>query len=75
MAKKPLMIRIAEGHRKKLEAIAVGESTTLTGAIERLIDNAPVEFVEIMRKGLALRANGRQNKSALDSTVTGAFAN
>ncbi len=57
--------RATEQQRQKLEMLAMGEQTTITGVLSLLIDHAPVSTVEIKQRGLVLE------KANSDTTLAG----
>ncbi len=69
MQKQIVGFRATEEQRQKLELLALGEATTITGVLVRLIDRAPVSTVEVKRNGLVLRENANSDVIRQDTVA------
>jgi hypothetical protein len=68
-----MTFRATPDRRKRLLMLAQGEGTTITDVLNRLIDDARVEPVERVTRGLAL-VEKNNSRSAQNFTAQGATA-
>lgn len=70
MAKTNLIaFRATPEQRRKLELLARGEGTTISGVLTRLVDAQPVQPVRVVRDGLAMSTNS--NTGAIRQDAAG----
>ncbi len=69
MQKQLVGFRATEEQRQKLELLALGEETTITGVLALLIDRAPVSTIEVKRNGLVLRGKAESDTTRQGNSV------